>query len=140
MSLGLRIVRVCSDPNKRNIRLKELKECLLDRGYNEIMVDTACAKAKKVPGKAALRKVPEKRRKKRPVFAVMFDPRLRSITNLQAKHWRTRVNRNQCLAEVFPCPPLTAYRRQPNLRSYLIRAKVAKAQDRYPMRYKKEVW
>ena len=129
MSLGLRIVRVCSDPNKRNIRLKELKECLLDRGYNEIMVDTACAKAKKVPGKAALRKVPEKRRKKRPVFAVMFDPRLRSITNLQAKHWRTRVNRNQYLAEVFP-----------NLRSHLIRAKVAKAQDRYPMRYKKEVW
>ena len=47
------------------------------------------------------------------------------------------VNRNQHLAEVFPSPPLTAYRRQPNLRSHLIRATVAKAQDRFPKRYQR---
>ena len=70
------------------------------------MVDIALAKSKKVPREAALRKVPVKRRNKRPVFAVTYDPRLPSITNLQAKHWRTMVNRNQYLAEVFP-PPLS---------------------------------
>ena len=100
------------------------------------MVDTALAKAKKVPREAALRKVPAKRRNKRPVFAVTYKSRLPSITNLQAKHWSTMVNRNQYLAEVFPSP-LTGYRRQPNLRSHLIRAKVAKAQDRYPKRYQR---
>ena len=137
MSLGLRIIRICSDPNNRDTRLKELKKYLLDRGYNDGMVDTALAKAKRVPRDAALKKVPIKRKNKRPVFAVTYDPRLPSITKLQAKHWRTMVNRNQHLAEVFPSPPLTAYRRQPNLRSHLIRAKVAKAQDRYPKRYQR---
>ena len=71
------------------------------------------------------------------MFAVTYDPRLPSITKLQAKHWMTMVNRNQYLSEVFPAPPLTPYRRQPNLKSHLIRAKVAKANDRYPKRYQK---
>ena len=44
------------------------------------------------------------------------------------------VSRNKYLAEVFASPPLTAYRKQPNLRSYLIRAAVAKGPDRYPKR------
>ena len=47
------------------------------------------------------------------------------------------ISRNQYLAEVFPSPPLTAYKRQPNLRSHLIRAKVAKAHRRYPQRYQR---
>ena len=32
----------------------------------------------------------------------------------------------EILAEVFTRPPLTAYRRQPNIRNYLIRAKLPK--------------
>ena len=64
MSLGLRIIRICSDPNNRDTRLKELKKYLLDRGYYDGMVDTALAKAKRVPRDAALRKVPVKRKKK----------------------------------------------------------------------------
>ena len=59
MSLGLRIIRICSDPNNRDDRLKELKEYLLDK-----RVDTALAKAMRVPREAALKKVPVKRRKK----------------------------------------------------------------------------
>ena len=137
MSLGLRIVRICSNPTNRDKRLEDLKGYLLDRGYNEQMVDRALTKARRVPREAALRKVPIKRKNKRPVFAVTFDPRLPSITSLQARHWRTMISRNQYLAEVFPSPPLTAYKRQPNLRSHLIRAKVAKAHRRYPQRYQR---
>ena len=61
------------------------------------------------------------------VYAVTYDPRLPSITSLQAKHWRSMTSRNKYLSEVFPNPPLTAYKRQPNLRSNIIRAAVAKS-------------
>ena len=43
-------------------------------------------------------------------------------------------NRDKYLGEVFTSLPLTAYRRQPNIRSYLVRAAVAKAPDKYPKR------
>ena len=36
------------------------------------------------------------------------------------------VNRNSYLKEVFPRPPITAYKRQPNIRNLLVRAKVPK--------------
>ena len=45
-------------------------------------------------------------------------------------------NKNRYLSEVFPAPPLTAYKRQPNLRSMIIKATVTKA-NRYPKRNKK---
>ena len=43
-------------------------------------------------------------------------------------------NRDKYLGEVFPSPRGAAYRRQPNIRSYLVRAAVAKAPDKYPKR------
>ena len=134
MSLGLRIVRICSDPEKRDKRMKELKELLLDRDYPETMVDSALEKAKKVPRKAALKKVIKNNQTKRPVFALTYDPRLPSITNLQTKHWRSMVSRDKYLENVFPSPPLTAYKRQPNIRSHIIRAAVPKGPGRYPQR------
>lgn len=57
MSLGLRIVRICQDAEKRDKRMEELKELLLERGYSEYLVDSALERAKKVPRKAALKKV-----------------------------------------------------------------------------------
>ena len=133
-SLALRIVRICSDPVKRDKRMRELKQSLLERGYSESMVDSALARAKKVPRMAALKKVVKKSQTKRPVFAVTYDPRLPSITNLQTKHWRSMVSRDKYLGDVFPSPPLTAYKRQPNIRSHIIRAAVPKGPGRYPQR------
>jgi hypothetical protein len=133
-SLGLRIVRICSDPANRDKILEELKSLLLDRGYQQNMVEAALKKARRVPRVNALKKVVKPNQTQRPVFALTYDPRLPSITSLQAKHWRSMASRDKYLAEVFPSPPLTAFRRQPNIRSHLIRAAVAKSIDRYPQR------
>ena len=65
-----------------------------------------------------------KKKHKRPVFAVKFDPRLPSISPLLAKHWRSMTFQDQYMKEVFPEPPLTAFKRQKNLRDLLIRARV----------------
>ena len=133
-SLGLRIVRICSDTKNRNKRLQEMKSQLLDRGYSESLVDYALDKVKKIPRLAALKQTNKQNQTRRPVFAVTYDPRLPSISSLQAKHWRSMVGRNQHLKEVFPSPPLTAFRRQPNLRSFLIRASLPQSNNRNPQR------
>ena len=124
-SLGLRIVRICTSPKTRDMRLSELKMLLLQRGYNEMSIDRALEKAKKVPRKQALRKKKQKGQQKRPTFAVQFDPRMPSVTNVVSKHWRSMISQNQYLAEVFKEPPLTAFKKQRNIKDHLIRAKVA---------------
>ena len=123
-SAALRIVRICTDQKQRDLRLGELKTLLMARKYNESLVDTAIAKAVKIPRKHVLQKSTKQKNKNRPIFATKFDPRLPHIQNLQNKHWRAMVKKDQYLAEVFPQPPMTGFRKQRNLKNYLIKAKV----------------
>ena len=71
----------------------------------------------------------------RPVFVIYFDPRLPSIPVIVKRHWRTMIQ-DPRLAEIFPLPPLVAYKRPPNIKDKLIRAKVPQAslktQKKYP--------
>ena len=124
-SLALRIVRICTKPEQRDLRLNELKELLLERNYSPKSVDCSIARARAIPRKVALRKSKINQASKGPIFALHFDPRLPPIQNMQAKHWRSMTSQNKYLAEVFPRPPLTAFKRQANIRNILIRAKVA---------------
>ena len=70
-----------------------------------------------------------------PVFALKFDPRLPAITKIQAKHWRT-MTQDSYMAEVFPQPPLTAFRRQNIFKDILIKAKVPEEPKHYSQRQK----
>ena len=110
---------------------------MLKRGYKKDNILSAFNKARRIPREKLLKKVSQKKENKRPVFATPYDPRLPSIPSLQIKHWRSMTNKNKYLAEVFQSPPLTAFKRQPNIRSHLIRAAVAKPQGRYPERIQK---
>ena len=96
-SLALRIVRICTSQEKRDLRLKDLKELLLARNYPENLIDSSINKAKKIPRKVALFKVRKKVDQKRPVFSIKYDPRMPSIQNIQAKHWRAMVAQNKYL-------------------------------------------
>ena len=70
-----------------------------------------------------MKRVTKEKSTKRPVFAIHFDPRLPAIPGIVRKHWRTMVQ-DPRLQEIFPVPPLVAYRRPQNIRDKLIRAKV----------------
>ena len=133
-SLGLRIVRICSSTKNRDTRINELKNVLLKRGYPEKLVDRGIQKAKNIPRKIALLKVHKKTEKNRPIFVVKYDPRLPSIQQIQSKHWRAMISQDKYLAEVFQEAPLTAYKRQNNLRVMLITSKVPPPPERYPRR------
>ena len=114
--------------------MQDLKQRLLSGKYPERIIDTAIDRANKIPRHIALRKTKTKTKSKRPVFALRYDPRLQAIENIQAKHWRSMNNQDCYLAEVFEEPPLTGYKRQKNLREYLIRAKIPNSNHQRPHR------
>ena len=135
-SLALRIVRICSVEEQREQRFLELKYFLLDREYKPGLVDSAINRARAIPRKEALKEsvTDPSTTLGRPIFAVTWDPRLPSIPSIQNKHWRSMVSQNPYLAEVFSEPPLTAYKRQRNIRDHIVRAKVPPPQGHYPKR------
>ena len=57
------------------------------------------------------------------IFVINYDPRLPSIPSIVKKHWRS-MTLDPRLKEIFPDPPLVAYKRPQNIRDKLIRSKV----------------
>ena len=112
-----------SDPAQLEVRLEELKQLLLSRDYRPKVVDAAIAKAKAIPRERALQKV-EKKESDRVVFALSFDPRLPSVSGIFSKHHKVMTDSSPHLKQVFPLPPLVAFRRPKNLRDTLVKAKV----------------
>ena len=56
-SLALRILRICSNPEKREERLGEFKSFLTYRGYKPDRIEAAFKRVRRVPREAALRRV-----------------------------------------------------------------------------------
>ena len=86
-------------------------------------------KALLVPRDEAIKRVVRKKDMDRVVFSVMYHPALPSIPRIIAKAYRTMVESDPRLKEVFKKPPMVAYRRPPSLREKLIRAKVPSPPD-----------
>jgi hypothetical protein len=124
LSLALRINRICSEVTARELRFGELKEMLVARGYIPSIIEAAIAKARSIPREVALRRVSRQAASDRPTFAVTYNPRLPSIPDITRKHWRSMVYQDKHLENVFPEPPLIAYKRQRNLKDQLVRAKL----------------
>ena len=57
-----------------------------------------------------------------------------AIQPIVAKHWRTMRTQDKYLAECFTQPPLTAFRRQTNIRDFLIKSKIPSPPKPYPGR------
>ena len=132
-SLALRIVRICSQPEDREQRFEELKNLLLARDYKPGIIQTAIQRARSIPRSEALKKVERQKHSQRPVFVIGYDPRLPSINQIINRHWRT-MQQDPYMAEVFPQPPLVAYKRPPNIKDRLIRAKVPDPSPARPKR------
>ena len=101
-------------------RFQELKEMLLSRNYNRNGIENAIKRASNVLRKDALVKVTIVK-KDRPVLAITFNPMLPSVSKIVAKHWKTMAHDKHSL-EIFPQPPMVAYRQPPNLKQTLCRA------------------
>ena len=123
-SLAYRIIRICSEPTTRDLRLEELKDLLLARDYKPGIVTAAINRAKNISRIDALRKVVKNETENvRPILVVPYDPRLPGIPAIVKKHWRT-MTLDPHLKEIFPLPPMVAYKRPENIRDKIIRSKV----------------
>ena len=71
------------------------------------------------------------------MLAKNYDPRLPSLTSIQAKHWISMISQDKYLSEVFKMPPITAYIKERNIRDHIIRGKVARPLNYYPKIYLK---
>ena len=140
-SLALRIVKICSDSNKRDLRLSELKQMLLDRDYDESIIDSAIRRVLNIPREKALQpKSENKKTQSRPVYVSTYDPRLPNIPAIINKHWRSQCFQDKNFKQTFPEPPIVAFKKQRNLRSFLIRAKVYPAQSQREQRILKGIY
>ena len=122
--MALRIVRICSDIEDREHNFQKLKQMLLERNYKPKIIDAAINKARLIKREEALKKVVKTRTSDRPVLSVLYDPRLPSIPAIVNRHYRSMVSNDNHLKEVFPKPPLVAFRRNKNIREMVIKAKV----------------
>ena len=137
-SLALRITRICSNPQTRDKSYDELKRMLIERNYKSSIIVAAVRRARSIPRAKALVKVAKPNHCKRPVYAVTWDPRLPNLQGLQGKHWRSMTLSSPYMRELFPEPPLVAYRRQKNISDFIIRAKVPPKNQKRPKRTKME--
>ena len=71
---------------------------------------------------------------RRPICVVTHDPRLPDIKDIQLKHWTRMKHASPYLAEVFPKPPLVAFKRQKLFKDYIIRSKVPPLTNMRPKR------
>ena len=126
-------MRICSFPTDREKRFSELRSLLLSRDYKAKIIDSAIEKAREIPRTQALKRVHKEKSSSRPVFVVNYDPRLPSIPGIINKHWRT-MTQDPRLKEIFPEPPLVAYKRPQNIRDKVIRSKVPPLESSRPKR------
>ena len=136
-SLAMRIIRICSEPESRDMRLSELKNMLLERNYPRTVINSAIRKALAVPRSEALERREKPKVSDRPVFTVLYDPHMPPIAGIMRTHWKTMVITDPLLKETFPKPPLVAYRRPAYLRQKLIRSKVPPILPNKPKRQNK---
>ena len=95
------------------------------RRYPNLLLDLAIERDSQIPRKKALKCVNRQKKTKGPIFAHTYDKRLPQMAQIQARHWRTMVNRNSCLADIFTRPP-QSIEVSPIQEQYLIREKLAK--------------
>ena len=108
----------------------KLTKYTLARSYQPGLVDAAINRARTIPRAQALKRVDRPTQLRRPVNVVTFDPRLPSIQKIHQKYWKGMTEKNPYLENLFPEPPLVAFRRQKNIKDYLIRSKVPKPVNR----------
>ena len=119
-SLALRLRRICCSDELFAKRLNELKIMLLSRQYRNKSIEAAFDKVRITTREDALKRV-VKTKNDRPVFAVTYHPKLPAIPRIVKKHWKVMTG-NSNLKEIFPQPPMIAYKQPKNLGMQLIKS------------------
>ena len=123
-SLAYRLRRICSEEENFHLRLKELKQLLLERGYRHQVIEAAFDKVRGLRRRAVLEKVVRGEQDR--VKAVFrYDKRLPDISGIMKRNWKVMVEADQRLLRAFKSPPVVRFTRTRNCREFLCKAKLA---------------
>ena len=137
----MRIIKICSETTNRDLQLFELKQMLIDRDYTEQLVDSEITQALNIPRERALNlNQSVKKKNERPVYVSTYDPRLPIINKSIQKPWKTSCFLDSNFKKSFPDPPMVAFKKHRNIRSFLIRAKVSSKHNQRPLRFTKGMY
>lgn len=120
----LRIIRACSNTNDVDSQVEFFKQKLLNRGYTEKYITPIISNALKQTRQGTLAYRKTKNKMAPPlVLATRYNPVFKKLGKCIRKHWNI-INENTEVHELFPRPPIIAYKRHKNLREYLTSAKL----------------
>ena len=125
-SLVHRVVRNVSVPGMREVRLEELRQLLISRGYKAGDLRHAIEYGMGLDREKALEKVQreENRNEGRVRYTIVYDSKLPHLPHILGKNWRVMVESDQRLKKAFHAPPMACLKRGPNLQDKLIRARL----------------
>ena len=123
-SLALRLRRICSKDEFFDTRSSELERYLTKRGYKNNFVKSQISRAKSIPRNDTLKEnSPEIKKPDRVPFITTYNPALPNIHKV-LRQKQPILHSTERLHDIFKEAPVVAYRRSPNLRDLLVRAKL----------------
>ena len=123
-SLALRLRRICSKDDYFDNRSTELQQYLTKRGYKPSFVRGQISRAKLIPRNDTLKEQSHDIKKpSRVPFTITYNPALPNINKILQKK-QPILNSTARLQNIYKETPVVAYRRSPNLRDLLVRAKL----------------
>ena len=119
--LGLRLKRICSTEESYKTRRNELKTHLTKRGYKNNELEKQLTKADALDRKELL-KYNTKKSNDRVPLVLTYSDALPNVHNI-VRQRITTLHNSERMREVFPAPPLIAYRRDKNIKDILVHKK-----------------
>ena len=120
--LAIRICRICSKTDWRDIRLAELKISLIERGYPENLVSDQINRAKIIPRDSLLQYKTKTVHQRIPLVST-YNPHHPDIKQITNNHLKILHKSNRCL-NAIPVSPMLAHRRCNNLRDLLVHSEI----------------
>ena len=119
----LRLRRLCSCDTDFESRAREMKGFFLKQGYDHGCVSRGLERARGVSRADALSRRRRDTQSHRPVLALTYHPHNIPVKNIIVKNFHL-VQADDDLKDLFPQPPLVAYRRDVNLRDLLVHSRL----------------
>ncbi|KAK3108921.1 hypothetical protein FSP39_018704 [Pinctada imbricata] len=116
--LGLRLRRICSSETDYKKRRNELKQQLARRGYKNHELEGQLTKTDKLDRRNLLKYKSKKKNNRVPLVITYSDglPNIHSIV----KQRLTTLHKSERMREIFPIPPIIAFRRDKNIQDILV--------------------
>ncbi|OCT61899.1 hypothetical protein XELAEV_18047931mg [Xenopus laevis] len=108
-----------SDTTERNHHLKTLKADFINRGYNPRIVDKHIYRAPRI-SRSQLLLYKEKPEINWMPLVVTYNPKLKTVRKTD-RDLQGTLNTDESLKNIFPDPPLLAFRQSPNLKKLITR-------------------